>query len=65
MGKIVGCLVTWNAYGTWLQGDERGWVKDGEAFQKNEGLRRDNERRLVKDAVRLSAKDKRIVETAI
>ena len=65
MGRMVGCLVTWTTYGTWLQGDERGYVKDGEVLKKNEQLRRDNEQRLIKGAVRLSTNEKKIVETAI
>ena len=65
MAKILGYMITWTTYGTWLQGDEKGWVKDGEVLKKNEQLRRDNEQRLIKDAVRLSANEKKTVETAI
>ena len=65
MGNTVGVLITWTTYGTWLQGDQRGYVKNGKILKKNEQLRRDNEERLVKDAVRLSAGEKQIVETAI
>ena len=65
MAKTVGCHVTWTTYGTWLQGDERGYVKDGETLPANDKPRRDNERRLVKKVVRFGAKEKRIVATAI
>ncbi len=58
-------MVTWATYGTWLQGDKRGYVKDGEVFKKNERLREDNEQRLVKDAVRLGRKEKKVVGAAI
>ena len=27
MSDMVGYMLTWTTYGTWLQGDERGWVK--------------------------------------
>lgn len=52
-------------YGTWLQGDRRGYVKDGEVFGKNEQLRVDNESRLLKGSVRLGSKEKKVVEVAI
>ena len=26
MGALLGYLLTWTTYGTWLPGDERGWV---------------------------------------
>jgi REP element-mobilizing transposase RayT len=58
-------MVTWTTYGMWLQGDKRGYVKNGEFFKKNERLREDNEQRLVKDAVRLGRKEKKVVGVAI
>ena len=58
-------MVTWTTYGTWLQGDKRGYVKDGEVVKKNEQLRRDNERKLVNNAVRLGGQEKKLVGTAI
>ena len=65
MVKTVGYLVTWVTYGTWLQGDGRGYVKDGRVLGSNEHLQRDNESRLVKDALWFGAKEKRIVKAAI
>jgi REP element-mobilizing transposase RayT len=65
VAKTVGYHVTWTTYGTWLQGDERGYVKDGEILPANDKLRRDNENRLVKKVVRFGGKEKRIVATAI
>ena len=26
----IAYLITWTTYGTWLSGDERGWVKRGQ-----------------------------------
>ena len=65
MGNIVGYMVTWTTYGTWLQGDKRGYVKNGQVIKKNERLRQDNKQRLVKDAVRLGTKEKQLVKQAI
>lgn len=58
-------MLTWNMYGTWLQGDGRGYVKDGEAVKKNSRLRDDNEQRLSNDAVRFGNREKQVVEQAI
>ena len=65
MGNTVGYMVTWTTYGTWLQGDKRGYVKDSEVIKKNEKLRQDNEQRLVKEAVRLNITEKQVVRQAI
>ncbi len=29
---MIGYMLTWTTYGSWLQGDERGWRKDGVAM---------------------------------
>jgi len=39
MEKIIGYMVTFTTYGTWLQGDKRGYVKDGKVLCKNDVLR--------------------------
>jgi len=30
MARMIGYMLTRTTYGTWLQGDKRGYVKDGE-----------------------------------
>jgi REP element-mobilizing transposase RayT len=30
MSRPLAYLITWTTYGTWLPGDERGWVKSGD-----------------------------------
>ena len=42
MAKMVGYMLTWTTYGTWLQGDERGYVKDGRILGGNEALEKAN-----------------------
>ena len=32
MVKTLGYMVTWTTYGTWLQGDEQGYVKKGKVL---------------------------------
>jgi len=37
MAKTLGYMITWTTYGTWLQGGEKGFVKNGVVRQmKNE-----------------------------
>ena len=42
MGKMLGYMITWTTYGTWLQGDKRGYVKDGKIYKKNPQLEQKN-----------------------
>ncbi len=58
-------MLTWTTYGTWLQGDERGWVKDGERLGANAGLKRNNEDRMIQSAVRLNSEQKDIVRRCL
>jgi REP element-mobilizing transposase RayT len=65
MPKTLGYMLTWTTYGTWLQGDERGYVKDGqvlrgdkkliclcEKFQKGQQVKlRHNEKDIVRRAI--------------
>ncbi len=65
MGKMLGYMLTWTTYGTWLQGDERGWVKDGERLGANAGLKRSNEERMIQSAVRLNSEQKEVVRRCL
>jgi len=38
MPRTVGYMITWTTYGTWLQGDERGYVKNGKVLRENKRL---------------------------
>ena len=64
MGKIIGYMVTWTTYGTWLQGDKRGYVKDGKTLRKNNALLHLNLKRLKTPATRFDAKHRTIVRAA-
>lgn len=35
---MIAYMLTWTTYGTWLQGDERGYCKDGKTLAPNPGL---------------------------
>jgi len=65
MGKMVGYMVTWTTYGTWLQGDKQGYVKDGSVLKENRGLREANKRKLKNKAVRLGKREREEVKKAI
>lgn len=58
-------MVTWTTYGTWLQGDKRGYVKDGKTLCKNDALLQSNLKRLKNPATRLDAEHRAIVRDAI
>ncbi len=65
MAKTLGYMITWTTYGTWLQGDKRGYVKDGGIYPANPLLAKVNEQSLVKDPVTLSNAHRAIVTQAI
>lgn len=35
MGKTLGTMFTMTTYGSWLRGDERGWIEDGKLMPPN------------------------------
>ena len=65
MPKMLGYMVTWTTYGTWLPGDDRGYVSHGNILGKNEDLRKANIRRLKSKIVNLSRQEQEVVRRAI
>jgi REP element-mobilizing transposase RayT len=65
MAKTLGYMITWTTYGTWLQGDKRKYVKDGQILPANSVLSAANMRALTKRPLRLSFNQRRIIEEAI
>ena len=65
MVKLLGYMITWTTYGTWLQGDERGYVKDGVTLPANERLEQANKQLQVQDAIHLSNIQHQVVLEAI
>jgi REP element-mobilizing transposase RayT len=65
MPKTLGYMLTFTTYGTWLQGDERGYVKNGRIHSPNDYLVRTNKCLQVQDAVRLSKIHQQLVQQAI
>jgi len=62
MGKMVGYMVTWTTYGTWLQGDKRGYVQDGKVMPSDAGLKEANRKLQQSWFVRLTTQQKKVVE---
>jgi REP element-mobilizing transposase RayT len=65
MVKTVGYMLTWTTYGTWLQGEKKGYVKNGEVMGEKDRLKKDCEDKLKGPRVRLQGKEKKIVRKAI
>ena len=65
MPKTIGYLITWTTYGTWLQGDERGYVKDGKVYPADKVLNEANKRLQSQNAVGLSMVQRKLVHDAI
>jgi REP element-mobilizing transposase RayT len=64
MGTL-GFMITWTTYGTWLQGDERGYVKNGQTLPGDEGFKQANKALQTQNTVRLSKAQQQIVQAAI
>ncbi len=65
MGRVVGYMLTWTTYGTWLQGDERGWVKDSVIMKGSSGLLQKNNQSLKQSAIWMNDDQRAIVRGAI
>src|SRR3972149_8575446 len=63
--KLIGYMVTWTTYGTWLQGDKRGYVKNGKILPDNNKLKSANQKQQKFQAVKLNSSQKDIVRKAI
>jgi REP element-mobilizing transposase RayT len=59
-------FLTWPTYGTWLPGDERGWVRhERGARPPDQIVEREAAARVTDDACRLDHAQRRVVETTI
>ena len=65
-GEPLAYFLTWTTYGTWLPGDERGWVKwHGGVQQPSEPLRQYSAAKMVETAVTLDSLQRQLVDTTI
>jgi REP element-mobilizing transposase RayT len=65
MAKMIGFMATWTTYGTWLQGDKRGYVKNGITLGVNAQLEKTNKQLLKHDKIVIPKNLHKIVESSI
>ena len=58
-------MVTWTTYGSWLPGDERGYVQDGQIRPGDVTIFQASKRRQKSQTVRLTKTERQIVHRAI
>jgi REP element-mobilizing transposase RayT len=63
--KVLGYMLTWTAYGNWLQGDKRKYVKNGQILDPNPSLESKNKENMKYPKVSLTAAQRKIIERAI
>jgi REP element-mobilizing transposase RayT len=66
MPDSLAYFLTWSIYGTWLPGDERGWIKYGSGWQLPNVVRKlEAEARMNEDACRFDGEQRALVERQI
>ena len=65
MRKILGYMLTWTTYGSWLQGDKRRYVKDGRILAPNPSLENKNKENMKYPKVSLTAAQREIIKQAL
>lgn len=66
MADPLAYFLTWTTYGTWLPGDERGWVERPGQFRPPDASRQADARSLLtEEACLLNSDQRRIVEETI
>lgn len=65
MAKMIGYMVTWTTYGSWLQGDRRGYVKKGEILTANEKIEKANQKSQISTKIKLNSQQRKIVRQSI
>jgi REP element-mobilizing transposase RayT len=65
MSEIIGYMLTWTTYGSWLPGDKRGYVDDGRTFNGDIEILKRNKQRQKSLLVKLNAQEKDFVKQVI
>jgi REP element-mobilizing transposase RayT len=66
MPEALAYFLTWPTYGTWLPGDERGWVQFRRGSRPPDPIvEREAKARMTEDACRLDHEERRLVEATI
>ena len=62
---MIGYMLTWTTYGSWLPGDERGYVEDGVIKPSRPKLQIDNRGKQTYPMANLNPEEQEIVYKAI
>lgn len=66
MPEPLAYFLTWTTYGTWLPGDERGWVLRGKGFQLPAPIRQESaKKRMTESVCTLNQEERAVVEKTI
>ena len=65
MSGISGYMVTWTTYGSWLPGDKRGYVEDGQILPGDTQILKRNMNRQKLPTVLLNPREKEIVRQVV
>ena len=65
MSQIIGYMLTWTTYGSWLPGDERGYVKDGQTLPSNSQVLQASKKRQKSPTVTLDKLQIKLVQQTI
>jgi REP element-mobilizing transposase RayT len=65
MPKTLGYMITFTTYGSWLQGDERRYVKNGKTYPENKSLLKANTTLQKQETVRLTKRQQLLTKIAI
>jgi REP element-mobilizing transposase RayT len=65
MEKLIGYMLTWTTYGTWLEGDRRGYVKDGEVLPGDESREKLGRSKQKDKVVKLAKRYRAVINEAI
>ena len=62
---MIGFMATQTTYGTWLQGDRKGYVKNGITLEANAELEKSNKELLKHNKIKIPKRLRKTVENAI
>jgi len=65
MQKVLGYMLTWTTYGSWLQGDRRKYVKNGQIIDPNPAMEKKNKENMKYPKVSLTTAQRKVIEKAI
>ena len=63
--RLIGYMITWTTYGSWLQGDNRRYVKNGRILPRNDKIKSANQKQQKSQTVKLNANQRQIAEKTI